>query len=700
MPDNKILVVDDDEGFVRIVKIRLESKNYKVACAYSGEEALRYVSRDKPNLIILDVIMRPMDGKEVYKRLRANPETREIPVMFMSGKLESIDDLADLDIEPENFLSKPYDPADLFARVEANLARRRSEIGEGMLFGEGPGKSHKEIFLAKILVSKGLVTQQKVDEFFANRKKLSGSTIKDIVEYGICDERSILTALSEAFYAPYIELKDTPIAPEAIEKIPPKYAWYYNIMPIRIEEGHLVCAISDPLSISKVTDDIKVYLNLRLKFVLTKEEEIAEAIKKFYGVGAETVEQILSDETVGEPEVPVAIAESDEDIAKLAGDASVIRLVNQILVEAREKKATDIHIEPYRGRLKLRYRIDGILTDVKLPPEIMRFLPAIISRIKIMSGLDIVERRLPQDGKSNVKIKDEMYDLRVSTLPSVYGESIVIRVLPTKMLFSLERLGFSESDRKIFEELIRKPHGVIFVTGPTGSGKTTTLYTALTKIKAEHPGAKVITIEDPIEYELEGITQIQVNPEIDLTFARGLRSMLRHDPDLMMVGEVRDFETAEIAIRMALTGHLLFSTLHTNDAASGITRLIDIGVEAYLVASSVEAFIAQRLVRVICDKCKEELPVMDGKLKIKRAYHGKGCEACGFSGYRGRSAIFEILIVDDDIKKLIMQKAPANEIKSKAIANGMKTLWDDGKDKIEKGITTLEEILHVTQSEE
>ena len=369
-------------------------------------------------------------------------------------------------------------------------------------------------------------------------------------------------------------------------------------------------------------------------------------------------------------------------------------------MEAQEKNATDIHIEPYWGKLTLRYRIDGILCDAKVSSNIVYFLPAIISRIKIMSGLNIVERRLPQDGRAKVKIKNEVFDLRISTIPTSYGESIVIRILPTTMMFSLEKLGFSDRDLKIFEELIKKPHGVIFVTGPTGSGKTTTLYTALNKIKAENKGTKIITIEDPIEYELEGITQMQIKSEIDFTFAKGLRSMLRHDPNIMMVGEVRDFESAEISIRMALTGHLLFSTLHTNDAASGVTRLLDIGVEPYLVASSVEAFIAQRLVRVICQNCKEKVKIENERFKITEAYQGKGCKSCNFTGYRGRAGIFEILLVNEDINKLITQKVSADEIKKKAVSSGMKMLWEDGLEKVAGGITTLEEILRVTQISE
>jgi type II secretory ATPase GspE/PulE/Tfp pilus assembly ATPase PilB-like protein len=509
----------------------------------------------------------------------------------------------------------------------------------------------------------------------------------------------VLIALADTFNLPYIELKGAPIEEEAVKRIPVKYALYYKIMPIKIEDGRIVCAISDPLSAARVIDDINIHLNYKLELVLSQESQIVEAIKQFYGIGAETMGRILSEEgNDAAKELSVSL-DKEEDVAKLAGDASVIKLVNQILIEAQEKGATDIHIEPYQGKLKLRYRIDGILYDTKVPSDIIYLLPAIISRVKIMAALNVVERRIPQDGRAKVKINDEVFDLRISTLPTSYGESMVIRILPVRMLFGLEELGFQERDLKILGELIKKPHGTIFVTGPTGSGKTTTLYTCLSKIKKENPGAKILTIEDPIEYELEGITQIQVNPAINITFATGLRSMLRHDPDIMMVGEVRDFETAEIAIRMALTGHLLFSTLHTNDAATSAMRLLDMGVEPYLVASSVESFIAQRLVRLICQDCKEEYAVPHSQsMELKAAYRGLGCEACNSTGYKGRTVVYEMLLVSEKIKGLIQRKASSDEINKQAVLEGMKTLYQCGIDKVAKGITTFEEVLRVTQA--
>jgi type II secretory ATPase GspE/PulE/Tfp pilus assembly ATPase PilB-like protein len=390
----------------------------------------------------------------------------------------------------------------------------------------------------------------------------------------------------------------------------------------------------------------------------------------------------------------------------LVEDASIIKFVNQIFVQAVKDRVTDIHIEPYEDELKLRYRIDGMLHDIPVPAGIKYFQAAIVSRIKIMANLDIAEKRLPQDGRIKIRVAAEELDLRVSILPTQYGESVDIRLLSGNMLYSLENLGLFPSDLDILEGLIKKPHGIIFVTGPTGSGKTTTLYACLSKINTKDK--KIITIEDPIEYQLKGVTQIQVHPRIGLSFAAGLRSMLRHDPDIMMVGEVRDFETAEITIRVALTGHLVFSTLHTNDAAGGVTRLLDMGVEPFLAASSVECFIAQRLVRIVCPKCRiekkpdkealKEFGVGNSGSKVV-VYEGKGCEACKFTGYKGRTAIYEFLPMNEDIRDLVLRRASSDQIKNKALELGMHTLRMDGWEKIKKGLTTVNEVIRVTKED-
>ncbi len=577
--------------------------------------------------------------------------------------------------------------------------------------------------LEEMLVNKGLITPQQLKTAFKEQQKTGELLSRTLVKMGYLKEEQLLPVLSEQLNIPYIKLKDVTVEPSAIKEVPPKFAWHYKIIPIKYADKKLTIAIFDPL---RSLNDVKMFLGCEIIPVLAAENEIVKAIEKYYGVGAETIEKIIA-RTPKETVEPEQGHEKIVDIEKLAEDASVVKLVNQIILEAQQKRATDIHIEPFREKMALRYRIDGILYEANVPVDMVRLFPAIISRIKIMSKLNIVERRLPQDGRALVKIGKEEFDLRISIIPTRHGEGLVVRILPAKMLFSLEKLGLEPEELKVIENLIKKPHGIIFVTGPTGSGKTTTLYTCLNKIK--NSKNKIITIEDPIEYEIEGISQIQVMPEIGLSFAHGLRSVLRHDPDIMMVGEVRDFETAELAIRIALTGHLVFSTVHTNDAAGGATRLLDIGIEPFLVASSVKAFIAQRLVRVICPKCKEKDAAVGEKFKtqiveeiaqfhrlcrdnlpkgklasIKESdihfYRGKGCEACNFTGFKERTAIYEILVVNKTIKKLILEKASSDNIREEAIKRGMKTLRLSGWEKIIEGLTTPDEVMRVTQLEE
>ncbi|MBU2257608.1 MAG: Flp pilus assembly complex ATPase component TadA [Candidatus Omnitrophica bacterium] len=559
------------------------------------------------------------------------------------------------------------------------------------------------------LINKGIAAKDTLDLLIKESDGSSQNLVSILSKRGDYSEAQILKVLAEKTGLAFLDLKNVAVPEDITEKIPVKIATYYQFLPIEIKGRILICAVSYPLDI-KIQDEIRNQLGYDIELVLAVTEDIVEGLRKYYGLAADTLEKIVS-------QVPKDSAsyqdptQKIDDIEKLAEDASVIKLVNQIILEAFRKRATDIHIEPFRESVAIRYRIDGLLYDANIPAEVRNFLGAIISRIKIMSNLNIVEHRLPQDGRAVVKVQEQILDLRISTIPTPFGESVVIRILPTQMLFSLERLGLSKGDLTVFEDLIKKPHGIIFVTGPTGSGKTTTLYASLTRINTRD--RKIITIEDPIEYEMSGITQIQVMPEIGLDFARGLRSMLRHDPDVIMVGEVRDLETAEIAIRVALTEHLIFSTLHTNDAASGITRLVDIGLEPYLVASSIEAFVAQRLIRLICPDCKYEDKVIAnevrqliaGELGLKspqevKLYRGKGCANCNFSGFFGRTAIYEILLVDEQTKELIVKKSASNRIKNLAVSKGMRTLRQDGWQKVIKGLTTPEEVMRVTSIEE
>ena len=577
--------------------------------------------------------------------------------------------------------------------------------------------------LGEMLVEEKLITVQQLEDALKEQQK-SGELIgKILVKRRYLKEEELLESLSRQLNVPFIRLSDIVIDRQVIKKVPAKFVWHYKIIPVEYAGGKLTVATSDPL---RSLDNVRVFLEYELVPVLAMEDEIIKAIEKYYGVGAATIEEIIARSPQKTAEI--SSAEKVEDIERLAEDASVVKLVNQIILEAHQRRATDIHIEPFRGKMGLRYRVDGVLYEASVSNDMVHLFSSIISRIKIMSKLNIVERRLPQDGRAVVKIGQEELDLRISIIPTRYGEGAVIRILPAKMLFSLKKLGLEPEGLVTLENLLKKPHGVIFVTGPTGSGKTTTLYACLNKIKSSKN--KIITIEDPIEYELEGISQIQVIPEIGLSFAQGLRSVLRHDPDIMMVGEVRDFETAELAIRIALTGHLIFSTIHTNDSAGGATRLLDIGIEPFLIASSVRAFIAQRLVRVICPLCKEKDSDAGEEIKKQiveeisqfhrlcrnsllnqsiffnlkkpdiQVYKSQGCKACNFTGFKDRIAIYEILIVDKKIRELILAKVSADVIREEAIKQGMLTLRLSGWKKVIQGLTTPDEVMSVTQTEE
>ncbi len=565
--------------------------------------------------------------------------------------------------------------------------------------------------LSEALIERGYLKRETLDPLVMKAAESSGGLASFLIKRGMVSEEIVLTVLAERFNIPRVDLGKVQMDKGILEKIPLKFAEYYRFFPVKLDNKKLTVAVSLPLDI-RTQDEIRTHLGFAIQMMLARENDINEAVKKWYGLGAGTIEKIMQTNTGKETPAAQAAPEHEkvEDIEKLAEEASVIQLVNQILVDAFKKRATDIHFEPYREKIKIRYRIDGILYDTPVPPEIKKFFLPIVSRVKIMGNLNIIERRLPQDGRAIVKVFGETLDLRISCIPTPYGESVVLRLLPLTRIFSLELLGLEEWEAGIFKNLIEKPHGIVFITGPTGSGKSTTLYASLSRINTVD--RKIITLEDPVEHEIEGITQIQVMPSVGLDFARGLRSILRHDPDVIMVGEVRDLETAEIAARVALTGHLVFSSLHTNDAASGITRLIDMGVESYLISSSVEAFIAQRLVRTICTECKVEDTSQPDELKTQIAkelglnskkdvtiYKGKGCEKCNSQGYWGRVAIFEILIVDETIRELVMKRVPAGEIKKVAIAKGMRTLRQSGWRKVVGGFTTSEEVLEVAPEE-
>ncbi len=559
--------------------------------------------------------------------------------------------------------------------------------------------------LKQILSAGYNVSESQWEECLSEHKKTSQSLVSILTQKGLVNENGLLDALSKRLGLARVKIKPEEIDGALLKNIPAKLVTYYNFMPLGIREGVLQIAVNDPLELSQL-DEISLFSGYTIQVSLAAKKDILEAIRNFYGVGAETLEAISEQTQAPSAE---AAAAKDKNIQDETIDPSVIKFLNQVLLDAIKQRATDIHFEPYEDDLRIRYRVDGVLHDVACPPTIKHFQSSIASRIKVMANLDIAEKRKPQDGRIDIAMEEEMYDLRVSVMPTPFGESIGIRILQrSSPVIGMESLGLESGELSTLEKALAKPHGIILVTGPTGSGKTTTLYACLNKISS--PQRKIITIEDPIEYQLKGITQTQVEPKTGFTFANALRSMLRHDPDIMMVGEIRDLETAEIAVRTALTGHLVLSTLHTNDAASAITRLLDMGIDAFLISSSVILIIAQRLIRVICPQCKESYSPEPSLIKQLAAYaplnaekaffRGRGCEACRFTGYKGRTAIFEMFSISDSLRELILQKAPAHQVRQKAISAGMIPLRASGCKKVSLGLTTIEEVIRVTYEEE
>ncbi|MGA1839748.1 MAG: type II secretion system ATPase GspE [bacterium] len=559
--------------------------------------------------------------------------------------------------------------------------------------------------LGDLLIKKGLLSKEDLGKAIEQQSHTAERLGKVLMDLGFISEDDLYKTLSEQLNIPFLSKSDYPETPILDIDFSLKFMRQYKFFPLEIKDKTLSVAMSDPIDLYTI-DELRLFTKCKVRVYVSKESDVLAAIEQRYGGGATTMEKIIED--MAEEELQLLASGEEEDIDHLrdmASEAPVIKLVNLFISRAIEDEASDIHIEPFEERLVVRFRIDGILHDIESPPR--RLQAAIISRVKIMANLNIAERRLPQDGRVRLRVAGKKIDLRVSSVPTLYGESVVMRILDRgSILLSIEDLGFPSDKLKDFARLIRKPHGIILVTGPTGSGKTTTLYAALEKINS--PDKKIITVEDPVEYQMSGVNQIQVNPKIGLTFASGMRSIVRQDPDIMMVGEIRDRETAEIAIQSALTGHLVFSTLHTNDAPGAITRLLDMGVESYLVSSCLEGILAQRLVRVICKDCKQPvvpekkvLEQMDAYAKdIKLAYRGKGCEMCKSTGYHGRSGIFELLTVTEQIRGMILEKTSANVLRQKAIQQGLKTLRDDGWDKVRRGVTTIEEVLRVTREEE
>jgi general secretion pathway protein E len=563
-----------------------------------------------------------------------------------------------------------------------------------------------EVPFVSFLVERGKVQRMDLEKIFSSNASAENLSIEEhLLTSGLLTEDEIRSNLEEFYGVPFASKEDYPQELTLVNNLSIQFMKESKFIPARLVDKELTVIMSNPLDFYTI-DAIRLATNHDIRVLAGREADVLWAIDQYYGSGVTSMEKIIEDmESI--PDYQAEDEENVDHLRDMASEGPVIRLVNLIITRAIETRASDIHFEPFEDEFRVRYRIDGVLHDVESPPK--KLQAAIVSRVKIMAKLNIAERRLPQDGRIMLRVKGKEIDFRVSSVPTIHGESTVLRILDkSSIVLDIGKLGFPEDTLQGFEELVQRPHGIILVTGPTGSGKTTTLYCVLGKINS--PEKKIITVEDPVEYQLKGVNQIQVKPSIGLTFANALRSIVRQDPDVILIGEIRDAETAEIAIQSALTGHLVLSTLHTNDAPSAITRLIDMGMEDYLLSSTIIGILAQRLVRVACPHCREpyspdpailrEMKVDAGNLVDFNVIEAKGCENCSNTGYWGRAGIFEFLHVTDDIQRLILEKRDSNVIKEAARKNGMRTLREDGWLKVKKGMTTISEVIRVTQEEE
>lgn len=561
-------------------------------------------------------------------------------------------------------------------------------------------------YILEILENVGLITREQAATARQTAVADDEAIMDILTRETEVSKTDMLKALAAQFGMEMISLQGMEISSEVRDMVPADVAQRYKVIPVFKNENVLTVAMGDPLDVDTL-DGLRYVLKTNVEGVVALPEEVEKAIANYYGRATGAVEGMLQEITEGTLVLPDEVQQqlvADADVSE--SDAPIIKLVSLIIMEAFRSRASDIHLEPMAKKFRVRYRIDGVLHEVDSPPK--RLQSAILSRVKIMANMSIAEKRVPQDGRIQINVMGRDLDLRVSSIPTNHGESIVMRILDKAgIALGLPQLGFFADDQEVFERLIGLSDGIILVTGPTGSGKTTTLYACLNTINK--PDRKIITVEDPVEYQMSGINQVQVRSEIGMTFAAALRSILRQAPNIIMIGEIRDMETAEIAVNASLTGHLVFSTLHTNDAPSAVTRLIDIGVKPFLVASSTRAIMAQRLVRTVCDKCKEPYEPKDSEMRLlgpaaahlaqAELFHGKGCPDCSFTGYRGRMGIYEIFQIDDQVRNLIFEKTGATELRQRARELGMRTLREDGLRKVVAGLTTLEEVLRVTMGD-
>ena len=564
--------------------------------------------------------------------------------------------------------------------------------------------------IGRILIEMKLITESQIQEALAIQKERGGALGGILVSLNYITENELLIALGTQSGMEVVDLDTVEIGPDLIARVSPSIATVYKVVPVRFENGILTLALADPLNV-KVLDDLRFLLDCEIVGAVSNEEAVARALDKHYSGQDESVEDLLTELEDGGAVIDFSTSRSEsidiESLEEMANIAPVRKLLNLVLLQAIKDKSSDIHFEPFEDEFKIRYRIDGVLYEMVPPPQHLSL--AITSRIKVMSNLDIAERRLPQDGRVELNISGNPVDLRISVLPTMFGESVVMRVLDRSVIaLDINRLGLRDDEMAKVHNLLELPHGIILVTGPTGCGKTTTLYSCLNELN--DIAVKIVTTEDPVEYDLYGIIQVQIDADIGRTFAVCLRSILRQDPDIILVGEIRDLETAQIAIQASLTGHLVFSTLHTNDAPGTITRLLDMGVESFLLTSTLEGVIGQRLVRRICASCKEtyepsdemlwELSLTSDDVKGKEFHYGRGCDTCNNTGYRGRMAIFEMMIMDNDISNLVMSSGSTQQIRELAVRKGMRTLRESGLLAMYDGQTTIEEVVWETLMEE
>ncbi|MBI5190390.1 MAG: Flp pilus assembly complex ATPase component TadA [Nitrospirae bacterium] len=702
-----VLVVDDERDVQAVISIILGKAGFRTMTASSGREALDKVRENAPDIVLLDYMMPGMNGLDTLKEIRKlRPETAVVIVTGRGSESTAADSIK---MGADDYIAKPFDNEGLVASVKRVLGERREKMAaeqeEMSMMSRMAGKKR----LGDVLVAKCYATVSEIEDAVERSGKPGKRIGQVLVEDGVISEEQLARSLAYQYGAKFVNLFNFHIEPRYFEFISYELMDRYQFVPYDEEGGRLVVAVSDPSNIIMV-DELELLLSRPLSICVATRQAITEALKRSEGsqrVLKEVTEEFklhLVKET-DEGEETLSMDRLDEEISP------IIRLVDTILFSAVQKRASDIHIESDEKFVIVKYRIDGVLYQAMDPID-FRFHSTIISRIKIMSELDIAEKRIPQDGRFKIRFKDKKIDFRVSIMPAIFGEDVVIRILDKESITAdlhelrLERLGYSEDDLKGFRKAISEPYGMVLVTGPTGSGKTTTLYAAVSEINSSED--KIITIEDPVEYQLPGVVQIPVNEKKGLTFARGLRSILRHDPDKIMVGEIRDSETAQIAVQSALTGHLVFTTVHANNAFDVIGRFTNMGVEPYNFVSSLNCILAQRLIRTICQNCKAPAKMsrqliedsgLDYEEMVRRGvvfYEGKGCSECNGTGYKGRKAITEFLDLTDRIREMILDRRPNSEMQKVALEEGMSTLRQSALKKVFAGDTTLREINRVT----